>query len=157
MKIFNKDIDERQEQELLKLGYIGYWFSFWLLCAVFFIQILFFSVPFQQIIGEAIVLFVVTAFWLWGCIRKGLWNSPRTTFSVKIYPLLLILTVTLDILIHISSILIRYGFSEERLMNYFPISITGRYLLVIMVAIVIATKIRISKLEEKYQDDEESK
>ena len=161
MKIFRKNIDERQEQELLKLGYISYWLSFWLLFAVFFIQILFFRAQFQQIVGEAIVLIVVTTFWALGCIRKGIWNS-HTKLSAKTYLLISILTVILNILVHISGIMIRYGFSKERLMNYFPTAITSSICIFIIMYFIMATigsatKKRRAKLEEKYQDDEDGK
>jgi cation transport ATPase len=73
MKRLNQ-LDEMQEQELLKIEHNGCWLAFWMLLAAVIVQSIFFNADLRMLAGEWII-FMVLAFYLAGaCIRKGIWD-----------------------------------------------------------------------------------
>ena len=68
MKKLNQ-LDEMQEQELLKIEHNGCWLAFWMLLAAVIVQSIFFNADLRMLAGEWII-FMVLAFYLAGaCIR----------------------------------------------------------------------------------------
>ena len=67
------NLDEMQEQELLKIEHNGCWLAFWGLLAVMAIQMVM-GVPGTQILGEWIVFMVLALYIVIACLRKGIWD-----------------------------------------------------------------------------------
>ena len=67
------NLDEMQEQELLKIEHNGCWLAFWGLLAVMVIQMVM-GVPGAQMLGEWIVFMVLALYLVIACLRKGIWD-----------------------------------------------------------------------------------
>ena len=67
------NLDEMQEQTLLKIEHNGCWLAFWGLLAVMAIQMLM-GVPGTQMLGEWIVFMVLGLYIVIACLRKGIWD-----------------------------------------------------------------------------------
>lgn len=67
------NLDEMQEQELLKIEHNGCWLAFWGLLAVMAIQMVM-GVPGAQMLGEWIVFMVLALYLCTACLRKGIWD-----------------------------------------------------------------------------------
>lgn len=67
------NLDEMQEQELLKIEHNGCWLAFWGLLAVMAIQMVM-GVPGTQMLGEWIVFMVLALYIVIACLRKGIWD-----------------------------------------------------------------------------------
>ena len=67
------NLDEMQEQALLKIEHYGCWLAFWGLLAAMVIQALL-GVAFSSLLGEWIVFMVVAAYLVIACLRHGIWD-----------------------------------------------------------------------------------
>ena len=67
------NLDEMQEQALLKIEHRGCWLAFWGLLAVMAIQMVM-GVPGTQMLGEWIVFMVLALYLVIACLRKGIWD-----------------------------------------------------------------------------------
>ena len=67
------NLDEMQEQELLKIEHNGCWLAFWGLLAVMAIQMVM-GVPGTQMLGEWIMFMVLALYLIIACLRKGIWD-----------------------------------------------------------------------------------
>ena len=67
------NLDEMQEQELLKIEHKGCWLAFWGLLAAMAIQMVM-RVPGRQVLGEWIVFMVLCLYLCIACLRKGIWD-----------------------------------------------------------------------------------
>lgn len=67
------NLDEMQEQALLKIEHNGYWFAFWGLLAAMAIQMVL-GVPGQAILGEWVVFVVLCVYMVAACLRHGIWD-----------------------------------------------------------------------------------
>ena len=67
------NLDEMQEQALLKIEHNGCWLAFWGLLAVMVIQMVM-GVPGAQMLGEWIVFMVLGLYIVIACLRKGIWD-----------------------------------------------------------------------------------
>ena len=75
MKMKKNNLDEMQEQELLKIEHNGYWLAFWgLLIAIVAATVFFGPADFKTLAGEWIVFMVITVYLAVACIRKGIWD-----------------------------------------------------------------------------------
>ena len=75
MKKMKNNLDEMQEQELLKIEHNGCWLAFWLLLAAMAVQcILFGSIDFKTLAGEWIVFMILSLYLAIACVRKGIWD-----------------------------------------------------------------------------------
>ncbi len=69
------NLDEMQEQKLLKVEHNGVWLAFWGLLAVMVIQMLIYGVDIRpQLAGEWVVFMCLAIYMLIGCIRIGVWD-----------------------------------------------------------------------------------
>jgi len=83
MKRMKKVVDERQEQELLKIEHIVFWIAFWALFVSYIVQAVFMDVPFQQYLPELVIFLICCVGILIGCVKKGQWGfftrpTPKT-------------------------------------------------------------------------------
>ncbi len=74
MKKMQNNLDERQEQELLKIEHNGCWFAFWGLLAAIFIEQFIFGVEWKYIVGEWIVFMILAIYMAAACLRHGIWD-----------------------------------------------------------------------------------
>lgn len=74
MKKMKNNLDEMQEQRLLKIERNGFWFAFWGLAAALLIQMALTNFRFEYIIGEFIVFMFIALYIVGACIRHGIWD-----------------------------------------------------------------------------------
>ena len=67
------NLDEMQEQALLKIEHNGCWLAFWGLLAAMALQMVM-GAPGSQVLGEWIVLMVFCLYITVACLRKGIWG-----------------------------------------------------------------------------------
>ena len=67
------NLDEMQEQELLKIEHNGCWLAFWGLLAAMALQMVM-RVPGRQMLGEWIVFMALSLYIAIACLRKGIWD-----------------------------------------------------------------------------------
>ena len=67
------NLDEMQEQALLKIEHNGCWLAFWGLLAVMAVQMLL-RVPGRQLFGEWIVFMALALYLAAACLRAGIWD-----------------------------------------------------------------------------------
>ena len=91
MKTRKNNLDERQEQILLKIEHNGFWLAFWLLLAVMIIQEIAFGGDIRVFGGECLILLVISVYVLVSCLRNGIWDrkmEPKTSTHLIISLLL---------------------------------------------------------------------
>lgn len=76
MKKQNKNnLDERQEQMLLRIEHHGCWFAFWgLFAAIMVQQVVYGADSLAYNAGELIIFFPLTIYLVASCIRHGIWD-----------------------------------------------------------------------------------
>ena len=84
------NLDEMQEQALLKIEHYGCWLAFWGLLAAMVIQALL-GVAFSSLLGEWIIFMVLCAYIVVSCLRHGIWDrnlkpNLKTNLLVSIVP-----------------------------------------------------------------------
>ena len=67
------NLDEMQEQALLKIEHNGCWLAFWGLLAAMGVEGLL-GMPFKAILGEWVVFMVLALYLSIDCLRHGLWD-----------------------------------------------------------------------------------
>ena len=75
MKKRKNNLDEMQEQELLRIEHNGCWLAFWLLLAAMVVQSIFNrNMDFRTLAGEWIVFMILALYLAFACMRKGIWD-----------------------------------------------------------------------------------
>ncbi len=74
MKKFESNLDERQEQTLLKIEHNGCWFAFWALLVVIFAEQFIFGFEWRILAGEWIVFLCLSLYLAFACVRNGIWD-----------------------------------------------------------------------------------
>ena len=78
MKLFQEkknNLDEMQEQKLLKLESRGFWLLWWGLLAAMAVQLLVYGVEaFRLLLGEWVVFMLSSVYVTAACIKQGLWD-----------------------------------------------------------------------------------
>ncbi len=69
----NSNLDERQEQNLLRIEHNGCWLAFWGLLAAIIVQIVL-DFDFKNFIGEWIVFMLLALYIAAGCLKQGIWD-----------------------------------------------------------------------------------
>ena len=67
------NLDEMQEQEMLKIEHYGCWMAYWGLLAAMVIQMIM-RVPGAQMLGEWIIFVIMSLYICIACMRKGIWD-----------------------------------------------------------------------------------
>ena len=67
------NLDERQEQELLRIERNGFWLAFWLLVAALLVQMVFVGNT-MMAMGESIILLVISLYIAIACLKAGIWD-----------------------------------------------------------------------------------
>ena len=78
MKLFQENknnLDEMQEQKLLKLESRGFWLIWWGLLAAMAVQLLVYGVEaYRLLLGEWVVFMLSSVYMTAACIKQGLWD-----------------------------------------------------------------------------------
>ena len=75
MKRTDNNLDEMQEQELLKIEHNGCWLAFWLLLASMVAEsVISGKLDFGTIAGEWTVFMVLALYLAIACVRRGIWD-----------------------------------------------------------------------------------
>ena len=75
MKRMKNNLDEMQEQELLKIEHNGCWLAFWgLLFAMIIQSFALGNMDFKTLAGEWIVFMVLALYLAFACVRRGIWD-----------------------------------------------------------------------------------
>lgn len=82
------NLDEMQEQELLRIEHYGCWLAFWGLLVAMAVQMVL-RVPGRQMLGEWIVFMALSLYIAIACLRKGIWDRRlkanwKTNLSVSL-------------------------------------------------------------------------
>jgi uncharacterized membrane protein YjjP (DUF1212 family) len=73
MKMHKNNLDEMQEQKLLRIEHNGLWLGFWGLLIVIIIQVCI-GANFKQLIGEWIIFMMLCLYLMICCIKNGIWD-----------------------------------------------------------------------------------
>ena len=68
------NLDEMQEQKLLKIEHNGCWFAFWGLFISLIVQNIVYGSQFQYVIGEWILFMCLSIYLGAACIKNGIWD-----------------------------------------------------------------------------------
>ena len=69
------NLDEMQEQELLKIEHNGCWLAFWGLLIAMIVQCFAYgSMDFRTLAGEWIMFMVLSLYLAFACARRGIWD-----------------------------------------------------------------------------------
>jgi len=71
------NLDEMQEQTLLKIEHNGCWLAFWGLLAVMIVEMVL-GFGMKAMAGEWIVFMALSLYLCAGCLRKGIWDRQLT-------------------------------------------------------------------------------
>ncbi len=86
MKNHKSNLDERQEQTLLRIEHNGCWLAFWGLLAAIVVQILL-DFDFKDLAGEWIVFMLLSLYIAAGCMKQGIWDRrlrPDTSSNIVV-------------------------------------------------------------------------
>ena len=89
MKLFQEkknNLDEMQEQKLLKLESRGFWLTWWALLAAMAVQLLVYGVEARRhLLGEWAVFMLASVYMVAACIKQGLWDRKlRPSFKTNL-------------------------------------------------------------------------
>ena len=68
------NLDERQEQIMLRIEHNGFWIAFWMLFALMLIQEITSGADFRIIMGECATLLVISLYMVLACLKNGIWD-----------------------------------------------------------------------------------
>lgn len=87
MKKTKSNLDEMQEQKLLKIEHNGYWLGFWGLLAAILIQSALDPGNIRAMVGEFVVFTLMGAYMVLDCMRNGIWDrklKPNWQTNLKL-------------------------------------------------------------------------
>ena len=85
MKMRKSNLDERQEQMMLKIEHNGFWIAFWMLAAFMLIEEAVSGADFKVFGGECIILLTISCYVTIASIRAGIWDrklQPKFTTNL---------------------------------------------------------------------------
>lgn len=85
MKMRKSNLDERQEQMMLKIEHNGFWIAFWMLAAFMLIEEAVSGADIKVFGGECIILLTISCYVSIACIRAGIWDrklQPKFTTNL---------------------------------------------------------------------------
>ena len=74
MKKTKSNLDEMQEQKMLKIEHNGYWLGFWGLLVAILIQAALDPGNIRAMMGEFVVFTLMGAYMVLDCMRNGIWD-----------------------------------------------------------------------------------
>lgn len=78
------NLDEMQEQTLLRIEHYACWTAYWCLCISIIVQVLM-GAYLDHILGEVFSLAVSSLYMLFACLRHGIWDRKlKPTFKANL-------------------------------------------------------------------------
>lgn len=126
MKKWKSNLDEMQEQKLMKLEHNTCWLGYWLLIAVILVQIIM-TGSMESSKGEVAVLLILCLYLSIGCLRLGIWDrrmkcSWKANLLVSLIPGMVVGVVSVVTSIRNFGY---YGFAVSALIFALPFSFTS--------------------------------
>lgn len=89
MKKCKNNLDEMQEQKMLKIEHTACWIGFFGLLAAIYVQMAIGNRGIRAIGGESVVILVMGIYIVVGCIRNGIWDrnaepTPKTNLIISL-------------------------------------------------------------------------
>lgn len=90
MKKMQNNLDERQEQELLKIEHNGCWFSWAGLLAMIVVQLCIYGFDgFKMVAGEFAIFMIISLYMVVACLKHGIWDrrlkpDKKTNFIIAL-------------------------------------------------------------------------
>ena len=141
------NLDEMQEQELLKIEHYGCWMAYWGLLAAMVIQMIM-RVPGVQILGEWIIFVIMSLYICIACMRKGIWDRRLKANWKTNLVISLLAAVAVAVLVVLSN-----PYLSEPLDYALTAGLTGGFTFVLcFIALTIGMKLykkRTDKLEQE--------
>lgn len=143
------NLDEMQEQKLLRIEHNGVWFAFWGLAVAILIQGLNSGAnEFRNIIGELVVFLGLDLYLLVACIKNGIWDRKlRANTKTNIIASLLA-GVVIGLLYFISSYLRYHKLLGSIATGIVMLSMTAILTFIVLSICASIYKKRLKKLEE---------
>ena len=85
-KTWRSNLDEQQEQTLLKIEHNGCWFAFWGLLVALLVQQFIYGPEAKYVAGEWIVFMILCIYLAFACVRNGIWDrrfKPDAASNLK--------------------------------------------------------------------------
>lgn len=105
------NLDEMQEQKLLKIEHYGFWLAFWGLAAAIILQAIMAKDVRNistELAGESLVFLLISIYTLVACLVNGIWDR-RMKPNSKTNFLLSLLTATISGIVFFVSSFYKYG------------------------------------------------
>lgn len=110
MRKWKSNLDEMQEQELMKLEHRTLWLGYWLLLAVILVQLIF-TGSIEATLGEFIVLLIMCLYLSIDCLRLGIWDR-RLKANWKTNLIASLITGSIVGLVGLARSLLAYGYTN---------------------------------------------
>lgn len=87
--IMKNNLDERQEQTLLKIEHNGFWLAFWALVIGILAQTIIFDADINTIVCELAILIIICCYVVIACLKNGIWDrrlkaDPKTNLIISL-------------------------------------------------------------------------
>jgi len=131
MRKKKSNLDEMQEQKLLKIGYYGFWFAYWGLCVAILVQLIIGRANLldvlQNIASEFVIFIFLSVYATFACLRDGIW-SKKSKPNLKTNIVLSLITG-----IAVAIILLLFGIRQQKLID---LSTGGLFYVIVAVGFV---------------------
>ena len=143
------NLDEMQEQKLLRIEHNGVWFAFWALLVAILIQSLNGGVnEFRNIIGELVVFLGLDLYLLVACMKNGIWDRKLRANTKTNIIVSLVGGTVVGLLYFISSYLKYHKLLGSIATGIIMLSMTAILTFIALSACASIYKKRVKKLEE---------
>lgn len=143
------NLDEMQEQKLLRIEHNGAWFAFWGLLIAILIQSLNGGAnEFRNIIGELVVFLGLDLYLLVACMKNGIWDRKLRANTKTNIIVSLVGGTVVGLLYFISSYLKYHKLLGSIATGIIMLSMTAILTFIALSACVSIYKKRVKKLEE---------
>lgn len=143
------NLDEMQEQKLLRIEHNGVWFAFWGLLVAILIQSLNGGVSeFRNIIGELVVFLGLDLYLLVACMKNGIWDRRLRANTKTNIIVSLVGGMVVGLLHFISSYLKYHKLLGSIATGIIMLSMTAILTFIVLSACASIYKKRVKKLEE---------
>ena len=143
------NLDEMQEQKLLRIEHNGVWFAFWGLLVAILIQSLTGGVnEFRNIIGELVVFLGLDLYLLVACMKNGIWDRKLRANTKTNIIVSLVGGTVVGLLYFISSYFKYHKLLGSIATGIIMLSMTAILTFIALSACASIYKKRVKKLEE---------
>ena len=147
-KVLKNNLDEMQEQKLLKIEHNGCWIAFWGLFIMILIQGILIPQNSISVVGEMIVFFCMSIYMFCACIKNNIWDR-RLKPNLKTNIIISVITgVAIGIIYFIKMFAETKIFLSSFLIGGFMFCTTG-----ILALVVLSISAKVYKLKGKKDEE----